>query len=118
MFAVVQRLRLPVITVLCGCLVVAAAFFFVDDATSLNMAIAIIVLSMLDLSVSEPVIGNIPVRIFGIVILSVFLFLLPAVALAWVCRRRVPDGISSLLIIGWLIVFLCLYLFYPLAEVI
>ena len=117
MFTIIQKSRSPAITILCGCVVAFAAIIFVKTTTVLNMSIAYIVVGTIPVGISEiPVIGNLPVRIIAIIILSVCVFLLPAVMLARVCQRWIPDSVTSLLVIGWLLMYLWLYLFYPVAE--
>lgn len=117
MFTIVQRLRLPAITILCGCVLVGAAYFVFEATTVLNMAIVLVVLSALPRNIWHVhVVGNLDVLAIGFIILSMFVFFMPALVIAKVCERRISDTVTSLLVIGWLAIYLFLYMFYPLAE--
>ena len=110
--------RLPAILILFGCAVVGAAYFFFEATTVLNMSIgAIVVLILVPSPIGDiNVIGNLHVTAIVFTILSMFVFSLPALGIAWVCQRRIPDSVTSVLIIGWLAIFLFLFMFYPPAE--
>ena len=55
-------------------------------------------------------------RLPSIVFLSMLLFLLPALALAGLCRRLAPNIVTSLLVFGWMVAYLSIYVVFRLPE--
>ena len=55
-------------------------------------------------------------RLPSIVFLSTVLFLLPALAIAGLCRRLVPNIVISLLVFVWMVAYLSIYVIFRLPE--
>ena len=96
---------------------VGAAYFFFEATTVLNMTIFLTALTVLPRDIRFiHIIGNLNVLTIAFIILSMFAFSLPALGIAWVCRRRVSASVTSVLVIGWLVIYVFLLVFYPPAE--
>ncbi|MYJ94513.1 MAG: hypothetical protein F4053_02625 [Proteobacteria bacterium] len=108
----------PKTTLVVGCLLALGAHFIWTPETILHVAIAIIAWGLTDMIIP----GSAGAGSHGYVVspilavLKVGLFFLPSFILLVSFQKRVPDRYISLLIVGWMVVYVSLFALFPLPE--
>lgn len=108
----------PKTTLLVGCALALGAHFIWYPETVLHLAIVFIAIGLTDIifpgSAGVGSHGNFAFTIAAI--LKVGLFFLPSLALVVLLRKRIPDWITSLLILGCMVVYVSSFALFPLPE--
>ncbi|MDD9997312.1 MAG: hypothetical protein OXQ89_06160 [Rhodospirillaceae bacterium] len=98
-------------------LALVAHFFWIPD-TVLPLAIAFIAIGLTDIVFPGSAgVGSHWFVVASIAaVLRVGMFFLPSWTLVALCRNKIPDWITSLLIVGWMVVYVSLFALFPLPE--
>ena len=119
MYKTIASCLSPKTAIVVGCVLALAAHFIWYPKTILNVAIGFIAIALTDIifpgSAGTGSHGYVASPIFAV--LKVGLFFLPSLILVALLRNRVPDWITSLLIVGWMVTYASLlFALFPLPE--
>ena len=108
----------PKTTLLIGCALALGAHFFWNPETVLHLAIAFIAIALTDIVFPGSLGAGTHWYFESTVaaVLKVGLFFLPSLVLVVLLRKRIPDWITSLLILGCMVVYVSLFALFPLPE--
>ena len=99
-----------------GCVIVGIAFFFRNEGTYLNIALAFFVLAIVGTSsiIMSELIWVQALQLAPIVAAYMVVFSFPALLMVWIYRRVFPAGANSGVVVAvWLICYMWLLLVGP-----
>ena len=112
----------PKVTILACCVFVGVSiWFWAEVASYLGLVLSLLAVVLTEIIMpTDSYVGSEFIKFTVLIFLKIFfnvgLFSLPALAMVGLCRKRVSDRVASLLVIGWLVVYLSATVFFRLEE--